>query len=107
MYLCLCTEIIYCEKKLGAGFFWSWRLPRAASGAGESCRHPGQPKGPWRGVALGAGSTPWMLWDGSSSLAAYRVALQETIGSERGLPREIEGSSVLSSKEDPALGGQR
>lgn len=43
-----------------------------------------------------------MLRDAPSSLAAYGVALQETIGSERGLPWEIQGTSVLSLKEDPA-----
>lgn len=65
MYLRLCTEIIYCEKKLGAGFSWSWWLQRAVSGAGGSCWHPGQPKGPFMagghrvpGACLGCCGTP-------------------------------------------------
>lgn len=38
--LCLCTEIIHCEKMLGVGFSWRWQLQCAVPGDTGSCWHP-------------------------------------------------------------------
>jgi len=99
IYLCLRTEIIYCEKKLGAGFSWSWWLRRAVLGAGGSCCQPQVAKRAVAGLAPGAGSVPWMLRDAPSHLTTYGAALQETICSQRGFPWDRRGSWVLSSQE--------